>query len=50
MENCEFNNYCRKILSLLDAYKWIYDFQLTEIFTIKLFEETFPSDVKIELI
>ncbi len=35
----------KKHLKILDEYKWIYDFQVTQLFTSKILETHFPESV-----
>ena len=49
MNNSELDDYFKNLLSLLDEYKWIYDFQVTEIFNNDILENRFPNEVVINI-
>jgi hypothetical protein len=45
----ELNDYFLNILNLLEEHKWIYDFQVIDIFNNDILEDKFPVEVFIIL-
>ena len=35
-------------INLLNDYKWLYDFQMTDVFSSNIFESSFPSEVSLK--
>ena len=46
MDLNELNDYFIDIVNLLEEYKWIYDFQVIDIFNNEILEDKFPIEVK----
>ena len=41
----ELNDYFLNIINLLEDYKWIFDFQVIDIFNNNILEDKFPVEV-----